>query len=148
MATPERSVSLGKRQEIEDRRDKVMALARAGASTREISKKLGVSAVTVSRDWRRRIEENAKGCEDTAKLRAAEIDRLDTLMKAWWGMALQDLAALREVRALIELRAKFLGLEVPREHRVQGQVDVRHQSVQLNVHYVGVQSAEVDGAGS
>ena len=137
MATPERSVRLAKRQEIEDRRDKVMALARAGASTREIGKKLGVSAVTVSRDWRTRIEEHAKTCEDTGRLRTAEIDRIDTLMTAWWGAALQDLAALREVRALIELRAKFLGLEAPREHRVRGQVEVRQQSVELHLHYVG-----------
>ena len=135
-------VRLAKKQAIEDRRDKVMELARAGQSTRAIGRALGVSAVTVSRDWKARIADHARSCEDTGKLRMAELDRIDALMKAWWSEALEDLAALREMRALIELRAKFLGLEAPRQHRIQGQVDVRQQSVEMHLHYVGAANTE------
>ena len=139
-----KSTKLSTRQAIEDRRDKIMELARAGASMRTIGEQLGVTAATVSRDWRARIAENAKHHKDTSKLRTAEIDRIDALMMAWWNAALTDVVALREVRALIELRSRFLGLEAPKQHRVQGQLDIRRQSVELHVHYVGADKQDSD----
>ena len=99
----------------EERRDKVMALARAAFTTRQIAGEVGCSANTVSRDIRHRIAEQIRECEDTKLLRQREIDRLDELLRRWWRRAMDEEPALDRVLKILDMRSRYLGIDIPRE---------------------------------
>ena len=109
------ALPLRRKIEIEDRRDRVMNLARAGMTTRRIGAELKIGASTVSRDIKARIKEHSKQCEDTKQMRLAEIERLDALLTVWWVKAGEDLHALDRVLKIQEQRVRLLGIE-PRKH--------------------------------
>ena len=116
--------------EREDRRDRVMQLARAGAGRSAIAGEIGVSEATVSRDIKARLGAKAAACRDTELLRAAEVDRLTTLQLLWWKSAQSNLGALDRVLAIIDKRVRLLGLEAPKEVKHSGQVsaEIKRQS--------------------
>ena len=114
------ALPLWRKIEIEDRRDRVMHLARVGMTTRRIGAELKIGASTVSRDVKARLKEHSKQCEDTEQMRLAEIERLDALLTVWWVKAGEDLHALDRVLKIQEQRVRLLGIEPPKHVRHSG----------------------------
>ena len=110
----------------EQRRDKVMSMALAGGTAREIGRQLDVHHTTVSRDIKARLAEMAKWCPSTATYRELHRQRLEKLLTTWWLRALEDQQALDAVIRLLSREAKLLGLDeakVRLEH--SGEIEVR-----------------------
>ena len=119
------ALPLRRKIEIEDRRDRVMHLARVGMTTRRIGAELKIGASTVSRDITARIKEHSKQCEDTKQMRLAEIERLDALLTVWWDKAGEDLHALDRVLKIQAQRVRLLGIEPPKHVRHSGRSTTR-----------------------
>ena len=131
-----RVTSSARRIEIEDRRDRVMSLARAGGTVRMIGITLKVSHATVARDIKTRLLEHAKQCKDSEQMRLAEIERMDALMLVWWPKAREDLQALDRVLKISEQRVRLLGIEPPKQIRHSG--ERRHGQCHHGGHAAGI----------
>lgn len=84
----------------------------AGASYRQIALQLQVSVGTAFHDVQRMIHEHA--AEPAEEVRMQELARLDRLMLAHWPKAVAgDREATRMVLAIMDRRARYLGLDAP-----------------------------------
>ncbi len=101
------------REDREKRRDKVMTMALAGASCRQISRQLDVHHSTVARDIRARLQEAAKRDPATEAYRELHRQRIERLFRPWWPRAFEDPQAVDVVVRLLAREAKLLGLDLP-----------------------------------
>jgi hypothetical protein len=97
------------------RRQKSLDLRIAGARYRQIGAQLGVSYQTAYRDVQTALGELAKAQAGKAeKLRELEVERCDRLMLGLWPKARNgDERSVRAVIAVMDRRAKLLGLDAP-----------------------------------
>ena len=97
------------------RRQKALDLRIAGARYRQIGAQLGVSPQTAYRDVQTALGELATLQHRKAeKLRELELERCDKLTLALWPKVKSgDEKAVRAVVAIMERRAKLLGLDAP-----------------------------------
>ena len=122
---------------IEARRDRVMSLALAGATTRQIARQLSVGRGTIARDIKARLDAKAATCPDTAAYRELSHQRINTLLMAVWNRAIgtpaqggspatpSDLDAVDRALRLIHREGRLLGLDLPTKVAVTGEVEVK-----------------------
>ena len=99
-------------------------MALAGASCREIGKRLKVHHSTVARDIKARLAEMAKWCPATATYRELHRQRIEKLLTTWWLRALEDQQALEAVIRLLSREAKLLGLDEAKRLEHSGEVEI------------------------
>lgn len=103
--------------EREERRARVIALKRAGASFRAIAEQLGISVSTAYSDYRTAVERLIP-VEDLEAARQLELDRLDRIHMAHWPAAIdpnhpETYDAVRAVLNVSDRRAKLMGMDKP-----------------------------------
>ena len=149
-----------KKVRMELRRTRVMALAEAGFSLRQIADQVGVTHSTIDRDIKARLQSLVKDDENTLHQRQMQLRRIETLTRALWVRATgnpalgtpPDLNAMDRIIRLEERRARLLGLDKPAKVEVDGrldvggEVDVHHKhsferEVKLNIHLVAATGA-------
>jgi DNA-binding CsgD family transcriptional regulator len=92
-----------------------------GLTHREIAAELGIAPSTAYKRVRHALEDvNARNAGEAENLRTLEMLRLDELQNALWEKAIDgDDKALGRVLAIMERRAKLLGLDAPTRREVQ-----------------------------
>jgi hypothetical protein len=105
----------GQREAAAARRQKALDLRIAGARYRQIGAQLGVSYQTAYRDVQTALGELAALQAGKAEqLRELEVERCDKLTMALWPKARSgDEKAVRAIVAVMDRRAKLLGLDAP-----------------------------------
>ena len=105
----------GQAEAAAERRQKSLDLRIAGARYRQIGAQLGVSYQTAYRDVQTALGELATLQAGKAEhLRELEVERCDKLQMALWPKARSgDEKAARTVIAVMDRRAKLLGLDAP-----------------------------------
>ena len=105
----------GQAEAAAKRRQKALDLRIAGVRYRQIGAQLGVSYQTAYRDVQTALGELAKLQAGKAEhLRELEVERCDRLQMALWPKARSgDETAARTVLAVMDRRAKLLGLDAP-----------------------------------
>ena len=95
--------------------EQCLHLRREGCSHREIAARLGIAPSTAYKRVRHALDAvNARNAEEAGGLRALELLRLDELQEAIWDNALGgEERSVGRVLAIMERRAKLLGLDVP-----------------------------------
>lgn len=133
---------------MESRREQVATLRLQHLTQEQIADRLGVSMATVSRDlqavrdeW---AERRTQRYEDWV---AEEIAKLDAMEKTWLPAALNgrelNANAVRQVLAIMDRRARMLGLDKPQTHEMtvisQDAVDaeIRRLEAELADHDAG-----------
>ena len=108
------------------RRQIALNLRYAGAGYRAIGQQLGVSHVQAFRDVQQAIDElNANGRKLAERVRDLELERLDRLTLALWPKARTgDDRAIRSLVALMERRARLLGLDAAQKYEHSGHLDL------------------------
>lgn len=98
-----------------ERRIKVLAYRKAGATYRAIADTLAVSLATVHDDMQRAYAElNEQQQAEAAEAQALEAARLDDLQRACWQQAMSgNLKAIETARRISESRRKLFGLDAP-----------------------------------
>lgn len=98
-----------------ERRYQVVKMRKEGYTTKEIADTLGINVVTVRDDIVRLLKQTiTETAETTEENRQLQIERLDGLLKKYYGMAeMGSLAAAATVLAIEARRAKLLALDVP-----------------------------------
>src|SRR3989442_14718582 len=101
-----------------ERRQKSLDLRIAGARYRQIGAQLGVSPQTAYRDVQAALGELAPLQNRKAeKLRELELERCDKLTLALWPKARAgDEKAVRAIVAVMDRRAKLLGIDTPQKY--------------------------------
>ena len=104
------------------RRQKALDLRCSGAGYRQIGQQLSVSHVQAYRDVHDALAEVAVLQKRTAeKLRDLERSRLDQMQLALWpAVQAGDVLAVRAVVAIMDRRAKLLGLDAPEKRELSG----------------------------
>jgi Homeodomain-like domain-containing protein len=105
----------GQAEAAAERRQKALDLRMAGARYRQIGAQLGVSYQTAYRDVQAALGELAPlQASKAEKLRELEVERCDKLTLALWPKARNgDEKAVRTIVAVMDRRAKLLGLDAP-----------------------------------
>jgi len=105
----------GQAEAAAERRQKSLDLRIAGARYRQIGAQLGVSHQTAYRDVQTALGELAAlQAKKAEKLRELELERCDKLTLALWPKARTgDERAIRAIVAVMDRRAKLLGLDAP-----------------------------------
>jgi len=105
-----------------ERQQQALDLRIAGATYRQIGQQLGVSVKTAYNDVDAALEELAVLRRGKAeKLQEIELDRCEKLTIGLWPKVRQgDAQAVRAVVAVMDRRAKLLGLDTPTKHEVGG----------------------------
>jgi len=100
-----------------------------GLTHREIAAQLGVAPSTAFKRVAHALSEvNARNAEQAEDLRALELLRLDELQNAIWERAIDgDDKAMGRVLAIMDRRAKLLGLDAP----AKGEVEVSPAGLRL-----------------
>ncbi|MFW6030978.1 MAG: helix-turn-helix domain-containing protein [Myxococcota bacterium] len=94
----------------EARRIRALDLRLAGATYRQIGRELGVSHTQAQKDVKAMVREYAT--EPATEVRHQELARLDRLMMGQWRQAMAgDSESVRNVLAIMDRRAKLLGLD-------------------------------------
>lgn len=133
------TTSAQKEQEILERRSRVAQFRLGGVrNQRQIAKALGVSVATINRDFKALDAEwRERAAADIAVEKAIDLDRIDRLIMALWDKAAKEgrWLATDRVIALMQHRAKLLGLEAPAKQDINMQHVVRE--------YVGINPEDV-----
>lgn len=92
-----------------------------GLSHREIAAELGIAPSTAYKRVRHALDTiNQRNADEAGTLRTLESMRLDELQNAIWEKALEgDDKALGRVLAIMDRRAKLLGLDAPTKHEAE-----------------------------
>ena len=100
-----------------------------GLSHREIAAQLGIAPSTAYKRVRHALDDvNQRNTEEAGTLRTLELLRLDELQNVIWEKALAgDDKALGRVLAIMDRRAKLLGLDAP----AKGEVEVSPAGLRL-----------------
>ena len=108
------SNTVAKQVEIEDRRDKVLALVRQGGSVRSVAKALECSVGTVHSDIKARLKDAADNCPNTTSYRELNRQRIESELMVWLPKSRDgDHKAAAIVIRLLEEQNKLLGLYKP-----------------------------------
>jgi transposase len=101
---------------IMERRLKVLEYRLKGLSTRAIGEKLGVSAMTVSRDLQAAMQDLAQAeLAEAKELQTLELARLDSLLQPIWQQATSGSTRHTDTALkIISERVKLLGLDTPK----------------------------------
>lgn len=118
-----------------ERRARAVIMRRAGASFTEISRQLGISRQAAHKAVKRAYQLLAEETiNETAALRALELDRLDRLHMGIWDTAIKkgptQLEHVDRVLKISHRRAALLGLDAPRKFKVTDEdIDdaIRHE---------------------
>jgi predicted DNA-binding protein (UPF0251 family) len=95
-----------------------LRLRSQGLTYRQIASRLGVNESTAYRRVQRALE--AIPFEEVSEYRQLEQVRLDALQQAIWDKAMSgDLRAIDRVLAILQRRAKLLGLDAPTRNQVE-----------------------------
>ncbi len=123
--TPRKRLTRGQR------RVRVLELTQVGHSTRQVAAELGVSHQTVATDLHAALDSYAAlQADETAKLRALETARLDEMLAGVYPKALTgNISAVEAVLAIMQRRAKLLGLDTPVKVDVSGEIDFHISSI-------------------
>ena len=103
-------MNLKKAHQTEGRRDKVMQLSRQGYSDLKIARMIGFPRAVVQNDIKTRLEAHIKLHDDTAKIRAMTINRLEALLQVWSVEAQHDKVALKCTLQIIDKIARYAGV--------------------------------------
>lgn len=109
------------REEIRQRRRRLIALRKAGIDWQTIADELGyTSRGAACQDWRRAREQSRAELEVSVdELRSLELERHDTMLAAIWNRVRQgDVRAIEVALKISAQRAKLLGLDAPIQHEV------------------------------
>jgi DNA-binding transcriptional MocR family regulator len=128
----------GEAENMEDRRNKVWELRKAGASSRKIAAQVGVSHTTVLEDIAAVQAELHRATLQTAdEFRTLELERLDSLQVPMWQLAMgraevpavgnrpkqeavpPNIEAARAVLRISDQRSKLLGI-----YKTSGRIDI------------------------
>ena len=110
--------------EIDDRRKKVVALRRQGASISEIARTLDISAATASSDLTAALEAVGRTF-DARETMTLELERLDRMMLGVYQDAVNgDDKKIATVLKIMERRARYLGLDAQPERDVNAPVTI------------------------
>ena len=122
----------GKEVEIEARRARVASLLLAGVSDQsKIAEQVGVDRTTISRDIKQ-IEQRWQlaAVQDIAAAKGKDLERIERLIAALWEDARKGKwLATDRVLALMQHRAKLLGLEAPAKQDISMDAGVRIEVV-------------------
>lgn len=122
----------GKEVEIEARRARVASLLLAGVSDQsKIAEQVGVDRTTISRDIKQ-IEQRWQlaAVQDIAAAKGKDLERIERLIAALWEDARKGKwLATDRVLALMQHRAKLLGLEAPAKQDITMDAGVRVEIV-------------------
>lgn len=107
-----------------EREEQALELRKAGASYTDIGKRLGITRPAAYRAVVRALQKlNDKMAETGPVVRRLELERLDRLLLIAWRRLSQsngeDDAALRHILAIMDRRAKYLGLDAPTRIELQ-----------------------------
>jgi DNA-binding transcriptional MocR family regulator len=128
----------GEAEIIEERRNKVWELTKAGLSSRKIAPQVGVSHTTVLEDIAAvRAELHRSTLQTAEEYRTLELERLDSLQVPMWQLAMgrpaipangntprqeavpPNIEAARAVLRISDQRAKLLGI-----YKTSGRIDI------------------------
>ena len=113
---PKRRELTKHRVDIQDRRNRVMELARAGNTLSQIAKLIGVTSTTIDRDIKAQLKAAAAACPKTSAYRHLQRERYEALLVAVWDQATSgDLDAVAAARRILARIDTLLGVEVPKK---------------------------------
>jgi DNA-binding Lrp family transcriptional regulator len=106
-----------RRLEAHQRAVQALELRKAGATYDTIAARLGVTRTAVINMVRRMLQETAAA--PAAEVRELELHRLDTMILGLWQQARSgDVQAIDRVLKIMDRRASYLGLDAPKQVRV------------------------------
>ena len=95
---------------LAERRQRVMALRRGGASFPQIGRDLGINQATAYRDFQRALKDIPK--EAATEALAVELQRLDVMFSAIWPRAYGGTESQRKVESPVPARrSESLGVQ-------------------------------------
>ncbi len=104
---------------LQARRVRSLDLRLAGASYRKIAAQLSITPSQAFTDVGKMLKDYAS--EPADQIRNAEVARLDRLMLAHWGKAIQGhIEPTRLILEIMRRRAALLGLDAPRKVDITG----------------------------
>jgi transposase len=131
--------------EREARRRRIAALVLAGVRDQsKIAEQVGVSRVTVGRDIKAlEVEWQKTAAQDIAAAKGVDLDRTERLISALWADAIKGKwLATDRIIALMQHRAKLLGLNAPEKREDTYRIEVRAM-VQRIAEETGLDESEV-----
>lgn len=121
---PPRGEQVSKALELDERRKKVVALRKRGASIPDIARTLDISTSTASNDLRAALS-SVRDTTDAQDARTLELERLDRMLLAVYEDAIAgDDKKIATVLKLMERRARYLGLDAEPERDASSPVTV------------------------
>ncbi len=110
----------GKAEKAAERRVKALEFRKAGASYREIGRRLHVSTPQAFRDVHHELAALAERSQSLAlEVRSLELERLDALLAALWpGCMSGDTKSVMAALAVGKRRADLLGLDAPQRFAI------------------------------
>ena len=119
-----RGDQVSKALELDERRKKVVALRKRGASLADIAATLEISTSTASNDLRAALS-SVRDTTDAQDARTLELERLDRMLLAVYPDAIAgDDRKIATVLKLMERRARYLGLDAEPERDTSSPVTV------------------------
>ena len=121
-----RNQPYGRRAIILERRLSCIRLRKSGMSMQRIADTLNCSVQTISNDLRHLLHELVQlSADQVAEHRQLELERLDALWAAIYPDAIKkgNVWKIDRCLAIMERRAKLLGLDKPLKHILQGDKD-------------------------
>ena len=110
-----RGEQVSKALELDERRKKVVALRKRGASLPDIAATLDISTSTASNDLRAALA-SVRDTTDAQDARTLELERLDRMLLAVYPDAIAgDDKKIATVLKIMERRARYLGLDAEPE---------------------------------
>ena len=123
--------TFGERVDVAERRRKAIEMRRGGAEWADIGRELGyggksekAQAAAASTDVRRALKHLVE--EPAEEMKAEEVSRLNAMLVGLWPAARRgNVAAVDRVLRIMERRARYFPLEVPRtfEGKLTGELD-------------------------
>ena len=105
-----------------EREHEALELRKAGATYRQIGKRLGISATSAHTRVMSALREMSELTgEKAAEVRGIELQRLDTMLLGLWSKARAgDVSAIDRAVKIMQRRADMLGLDAPKRSEFAG----------------------------